>query len=33
MSRIPAPLTTTRHHGIAPSKTVADEILGVSGRA
>jgi hypothetical protein len=29
-SRIPAPLIITRHHGNAPFKTVADEILGLS---
>jgi NAD-dependent SIR2 family protein deacetylase len=29
-SRIPAPLIITRHHGSAPFKTVAEEILGLS---
>lgn len=29
-SRIPAPLMITRHHGNAPFRTVADEILGLS---
>lgn len=29
-SRIPAPLRITRHHGTAPFRTVADEILGLS---
>lgn len=29
-SRIPAPLMITRHHGAAPFRTVADEILGLS---
>jgi len=29
-SRIPAPLMITRHHGTAPFRTVADEILGLS---
>lgn len=29
-SRIPAPLVVTRHHGNAPFRTVADEILGLS---